>query len=384
MEVKNKFGTVYEIKPGANLAGVDLAGVDLVGVDLAGANLTGSNLTKTNLAGADLTNATLAWAKLAGVDLTGAKLTGANLAETNLTGANLAYAKLTDAKLEWANLAEANLTGVKLTNAKLAWANLTETNLTGANLTGVKLAGANLTETNLTDANLAEANLTGAVLTGAKLTDANLTGTQGLVKQMGVEVGNFYWKRFGEGLINNGYQFKVGINKLREGEVFADDERKLCTYPGFHFASRSWCAVNYPNRPLEAKIRIPEGAKINEPWATDGKASADMIEILQVFDVKTGEDVTEKLNKEGLMICKQRSKEVIDTVVRVTLVVLMLCIFWVFLFYGICAEQDRRERQKSNRQWLHERVLNEYNVKNPPMQEKEILKAMEAAQKGGK
>lgn len=244
MEVKNKFGIVYEIKPGANLAGVDLAGVDLVGVDLAGANLTGSNLTKTNLAGADLTNATLAWAKLAGVDLTGAKLTGANLAETNLTGANLAYAKLTDAKLEWANLAEANLTG--------------------------------------------------AVLTGAKLTDANLTGTQGLVKQMGVEVGNFYWKRFGEGLINNGYQFKVGINKLREGEVFADDERKLCTYPGFHFASRSWCAVNYPNRPLEAKIRIPEGAKINEPWATDGKASADMIEILQVFDVKTGEDVTEK------------------------------------------------------------------------------------------
>ena len=51
--------------------------------------------------------------------------------------------------------------------------------------------------------------------------------------------------------------------------------------------------VNYGNRPLEAKIRIPLDAKINEPWATDGKASTDMIEIIQVFDVETGEDVTD-------------------------------------------------------------------------------------------
>jgi hypothetical protein len=35
-------------------------------------------------------------------------------------------------------------------------------------------------------------------------------------------------------------------------------------------------------------------AKINEPWATDGKASADKIDILQVFDTKTGKDVTEQ------------------------------------------------------------------------------------------
>ena len=111
---------------------------------------------------------------------------------------------------------------------------------------------------------------------------------------MGVEPGNIYWKRFDEHLNNNGYQFKVGLNKLRENEVFADDERVLCSYPGFHFASRSWCAVNYEDRPLEARIRIPEDAKINEPWATDGKASADMIEILQVFDVETGEDVTDQ------------------------------------------------------------------------------------------
>jgi hypothetical protein len=97
-----------------------------------------------------------------------------------------------------------------------------------------------------------------------------------------------------DGLINNKYQFKVGINQLRDGEKFADDERKTCDYPAFHFASRSWCAVNYSEKPLEAKIRIPDRAKINEPWSTDGKASADMIEIIQVFEVATGNDVTEK------------------------------------------------------------------------------------------
>ena len=109
---------------------------------------------------------------------------------------------------------------------------------------------------------------------------------------MGVETGNYYWKRFNVGLINNEYQYYVGINKLREGEIFASDERVMCSHPGFHFGSRSWCAVNFSDRPLEAKIRIPEGAQINEPWATDGKASADMIEILNVYEVSTGRDVT--------------------------------------------------------------------------------------------
>ena len=114
---------------------------------------------------------------------------------------------------------------------------------------------------------------------------------------MGVEPGNIYWKRFDVGLNNNNYQFYVGINTLREGENFAADERILCSYPGFHFASRSWCSVWYADRPLEAKIRIPEDAKINEPWATDGKASADKIEILKVFDTKTGKDVTDQYRR---------------------------------------------------------------------------------------
>jgi hypothetical protein len=98
-------------------------------------------------------------------------------------------------------------------------------------------------------------------------------------------------------LANNGYQFYVGLNALREGEVFAADDCVTCSYPGFHFASRSWCAVYYADRPLEARIRIPEDAQINEPWATDGKASASAIEILQVFDVATGKDMTDQYRR---------------------------------------------------------------------------------------
>jgi hypothetical protein len=115
-----------------------------------------------------------------------------------------------------------------------------------------------------------------------------------MVKTMGVEPGNYYWKRFEKGLNNQGYQYRVGVNKLCDGEIFASDDRVMCSYPGFHFGSRSWCASNYANRPLEARIRIPKGARINEPWTTDGKSSADQIEILEVYDTKTGKDVTDE------------------------------------------------------------------------------------------
>jgi hypothetical protein len=136
-------------------------------------------------------------------------------------------------------------------------------------------------ESNCDSLREAFSDLQGADLHGANLQGADLREAKNLVKIMGVEIGNTYWKRFSIGLNNQGYQYKVGVNKLRDLEVFA-------------FASKSWRACNYPDRPLEAKIRIPEGAQINEPWATDGKASADMIEILQVFDVETGKDITDK------------------------------------------------------------------------------------------
>ena len=153
---------------------------------------------------------------------------------------------------------------------------------------------ADLSRANLSEADLSGANLSRANLYGADLSGVNLSRARHLIKIMGVEHGNYYWKRFGRGLVNNQYKFKIGLNTLRTNEIFASDERVVYSYPGFHFASRSWCAVNYHDRPLEAKIRIPENAQINEPWATDGKASADMIEIIQVFDVATGEDVTDQ------------------------------------------------------------------------------------------
>ena len=189
--------------------------------------------------------------------------------------------------------------GADLTRADLSRADLSSADLYGADLSYANLSYADLSGANLSRADLYCADLTGAYLYGANLSRANLFGadlkdTKNMVKPMGVEVGNFYWKRFNVGLNNNGYQFKVGLNKLRKGEVFADDERETCTYPAFHFASKSWCAVNYPNRPLEALIQIPKKAKINEPWATDGKASADMINIIKVYDTKTSKDVTRK------------------------------------------------------------------------------------------
>jgi hypothetical protein len=190
-------------------------------------------------------------------DLSGVNLSGANLSGENLSGANLSMA----------NLSMANLSGANLSGAYLSWADLSMANLSGANLSGANLSGANLSE------------------------------VKGLIKLMGVEPGNFYWKRFEKGLNNNGYQFYAGLNTLREGEIFAGDEREICSYPGFHFASRSWCAENYLDRPLEAKIRIPPDAQINEPWTTDDKASASAIEILQVFDTLTGEDVTDQYRR---------------------------------------------------------------------------------------
>jgi len=206
-------------------------------------------------------------------------------------------ADLRGADLSRADLYGANLYGADLSRANLSGANLSRADLCGANLYGADLCGADLSGADLSRANLSGANLSGADLSRANLSGANLTETKNLVKIMGVEPGNIYWKRFYEGLANNGYQFYVGLNTLLEGEVFAADDRVTCSYPGFHFASRSWCAVNYSNRPLEARIRIPDDAQVNEPWATDGKASASAIEILQVFDVATGKDVTDQFRR---------------------------------------------------------------------------------------
>jgi hypothetical protein len=230
--------------------------------------------------------------KLHCADLRKANLSGVNLNGANLDGADLSGADLSGAVLIGVNLYESDLRRANLTRADLRGAYLRGADLSGADLTGANLIGANLIKTNLRGTNLSEADLR-----HANLRDANLTNTVGLIKPMKVKPGDIYWKRFGDMLINGEYQFKVGINELRPGEVFASDERVMCSYPGFHFASREWCTKYFHKRPYEAKIRIPVDAKVNEPWATDGKASADKIEILQVFEVKTGKNVTKQFRK---------------------------------------------------------------------------------------
>ena len=218
-------------------------------------------------------------------------------ARTNLSGADLSEMDLSDSNLSRTNLFRADLSDSDLSDSNLSRTNLSETNLSRTNLFRANLSRANLFRANLSGTDLSRANLFEANLSGAHLFEANLSDAKNLIKTMGVIPGSRYWKRFNEGLKNNGYQFVVGLNKLRPGEVFASDERVPCSSPGFHFASRSWCAANYPKRAIEALIRIPKEAHVNEPWGTNGKASADMIEILQVFDVATGEDVTDKYRR---------------------------------------------------------------------------------------
>jgi uncharacterized protein YjbI with pentapeptide repeats len=279
----------------------DLTGADLRGADLREADLREADLREADLREADLAMSTLARADLREADLTRANLTRAYLRRANLRRANLREVDLRGADLTGVDLTGADLRGADLTGADLTGADLTgadlRADLTRADLTGADLTGAYLRRAYLRRANLREVDLRGADLRGADLTGADLTDVKGLVKIMNVKPGDIYWKRFNEGLLNMGYQFKVGLNELRPNEIFANDERVTCSYPGFHFADRKWCKNNYPNRPLEAKIRIPMDAKINEPWTTDGKASADKIEILQIFDVKTGEDITENFRR---------------------------------------------------------------------------------------
>jgi len=246
--------------------------------------LMGDNTgTRADLSNADLRNADLRNADLRNAVLRNADLRNAVLSNADLSNADLSYAELSNADLRYA----------VLRNAVLRNADLSYADLSNAVLSNADLSYADLSNADLSNADLSNADLRNAVLRNADLSYADLRNAKDLLKPMGVEQGNCYWKRLNAGLCNNGYQYHVGHNRLRDGEIFAADERVLCSYPGFHFGSRSWCAVNFPERPLEARVRIPDGAQINEPWATDGKASADMIEILQVFEVATGKDMTD-------------------------------------------------------------------------------------------
>ena len=238
------------------------------------------------------TSANLSYANLRSADLR-----YADLRSVDLSYANLSYANLSSVDLRYADISYADLRYANLRSVDLSYANLSSANLSSANLRYADLRSADLRSADLRCANLSYAYLRSADLRCANLSYANLSYADGMLKILGVTPGNKYWKRFGKTLKNNDFQFILGLNKING--TFAADERVLCSYPGFHFASRSWCAVNYPERPLEALILIPEGAQINEPWASDGNASADMIEILQIFDTTTGEDITYQFKGGG-------------------------------------------------------------------------------------
>ena len=282
VESKSFIHAVVSVKSNLQNAGLshkDLGYANFGYADCKEADFTRSDIRKASFKGADLRGANFSQSGLRDANFRGAWLSRANLSEANLRDADFTAADLSGANFKGADFSEANLSG-----AYLQYADLSAANLSGANLSGADLSAANLSGANLFNANLRD----------AKLNSATLKKVKNMVKMVGVEPGNYYWKRFHSGLCNNRYQFYVGLNVLRKGEVFANDESITCSYPGFYFASRSWCAIHYPHRPLEARIRIPENAKINEPWATSGEASADKIEILQVLDVKTGKDVTDK------------------------------------------------------------------------------------------
>jgi len=249
------------------------------------ANLRGANLSDADLSNANLTGANLPDANLYRADLHGASLTGANLSDANLYRADLRGACLHGVNLSGANLHYANLTGANLTGADLTDADLIDANLTGVNLSDANLHYADLSGTNLTGANLIGAHLTYADLSGANLSDATMP-----THHFQAKPGKIYWKGIGGNLRNRGYQYKLGLN-IVDGE-FADDPRELCSYPGFHIASKKWVSQNWSHNPYLCKVRIPKDAKINNPWANDGKASVDRLEILAVYNMKTGEDVT--------------------------------------------------------------------------------------------
>ena len=70
-----------------------------------------------------------------------------------------------------------------------------------------------------------------------------------------------------------------------------------------------------------------------------------------------------------------RFKERLKTAGGILLVVVCLCAFWIFLFQGIIAEQDRRFGQKSSRKWMQERAINQWETE----QQAELMKAMHRA-----
>ena len=68
-------------------------------------------------------------------------------------------------------------------------------------------------------------------------------------------------------------------------------------------------------------------------------------------------------------------KEKLKTAISILLVIGCLAIFWTMLIVGICDEAERKEGQKSNRRWVQERAINQWETE----QQAELMKAMHRA-----
>ena len=71
-------------------------------------------------------------------------------------------------------------------------------------------------------------------------------------------------------------------------------------------------------------------------------------------------------------------KERLKTAVSILLVIGCLAIFWTMLIVGICDEAERKEGMKSNRRWVQERALNQWETEQD---RPELMKAMQAVSK---
>ena len=73
--------------------------------------------------------------------------------------------------------------------------------------------------------------------------------------------------------------------------------------------------------------------------------------------------------------------ERMKTAGSILLVVGCLCAFWVMLFYGICAEVERRSDipRAAKMKWAHERGLNQWETEQ---RQPELIKAMQEVKNG--
>ena len=198
----------------------------------------------------------------------------------NLTGADLTFADLSGADLKGANLGGADLFNANIRNADLSNTNLISARLRGADLTGASLYGASLR-----DANLMGTNLTGATLIGADLFNTDLMDAD----------------------LSNADLSKASIKyaDLSEAKNVPDGLPMACPTEGSFIA---WKKVKEGNHYYIIKLEIPEDAKRSS--ATSKKCRCDKAKVLEITNLKTGENVDEVVNT-AYVLCTYKVGEMV-------------------------------------------------------------------------